>query len=271
MKYSVETITPDVARQMLESGSINRTPSSAAIKRLSEEMKSGTWVLNGDWIRISSDNKMFDGQHRLLACIQANVPFTTFVMRDCDEEAIMKSLDIGRKRSFADYLTFKGYKNTRNLGAMVRGLAIWRSGSYNVGSGNEQVSHLLSFDNLYRVLESNSWLDEQSHLAQKVSTSVHIPVSIFAALFSEFDQLDPSDNVYFWEQLSGDIGHEKGDPIYVLRKTFLSHYANKIKKSDKERLGMVIKAWNAFRGGEHISHIRFAPGGARPEKFPAIV
>lgn len=101
--FTVETITPTEARAILEGNTRNRKANPRHIAKLALEMTNGTWAMDGTPIRIAVDGTLIDGQHRLLACIKADVPFTTLVMTDADIET-MRIIDGGKSRSHQQQL-----------------------------------------------------------------------------------------------------------------------------------------------------------------------
>jgi hypothetical protein len=50
MKATLKTITPQIAREMLEKNTHNRQISKLHVDELVEEIKSGRWKINGDTI-----------------------------------------------------------------------------------------------------------------------------------------------------------------------------------------------------------------------------
>ena len=105
---SFETITPDLARAMLKTNTHNRKTRPVAIGAMARDMQNGQWLVNGDTIRFYDGNVLADGQHRLIACIEADTPFTTLVVRGLPEEA-GRTIDQGLKRTAADVLALAGF------------------------------------------------------------------------------------------------------------------------------------------------------------------
>lgn len=93
-----ETITPDVAQSILTMNTRNRVPSEHHVKKIATAMKAGHFRITGDAIRIGMDNVLYDGQHRLMACVQAEVPFRTLVIRGIEHDAMMV-IDGGKSRT----------------------------------------------------------------------------------------------------------------------------------------------------------------------------
>jgi hypothetical protein len=103
-----ETITPKEATALLKLNKRNRPLSKGVVNRYVEDMKGGRWKFNGSTILISKSGILLDGQHRLAACIQADVPFQALVVRDLDDD-VMATVDAGKKRSAGDALALYGF------------------------------------------------------------------------------------------------------------------------------------------------------------------
>ena len=102
MISSVEYIFPSQAAEWLLSNTRNRPVSQRTVERIAEEIRGGGWVVNGDAIRFGSDGTLYDGQHRLLAIVKANVGVLTGVVRGLLPEA-RDRIDVGgRDRTARD-------------------------------------------------------------------------------------------------------------------------------------------------------------------------
>jgi len=95
-------ITPDMAKEWLGRNVTNRRTSERHVKMLAADMKAGRWQRSHQGIRINRKNEIVDGQHRLLAIIEAGVPIEMHVtFTDTDETALHMMIDVGMKRSDA--------------------------------------------------------------------------------------------------------------------------------------------------------------------------
>ena len=98
IKTNVEVITPAVAAEYLRLyNQGNRKPNKAQVAYYAKMMNEGEWELNGESIKFSGSGetlRLLDGQHRLMACVEANVPFETLVVRDIEEKTF-DTLDQG--------------------------------------------------------------------------------------------------------------------------------------------------------------------------------
>jgi len=121
-----------MAAEWLKFNLKNRNLKDSSAKGYSRLMKAGEWKLTGDPIRFDSAGALIDGQHRLKACISAEVPFETVVIRNLDPE-ILRHLDHGISRSVADNLRLEGHAASATLGAAARCLHIFKFGEATIG------------------------------------------------------------------------------------------------------------------------------------------
>lgn len=118
VQTTIETITPEMAKEYLTHNVVNRKPCKGQIEYYARMMGNGTWLLNGESIVFDNKGNLSDGQHRLMACIMANVPFQSVVVRNVDCEAFT-TFDQGKARSAGDSFSIKGIANSKNVSAAV--------------------------------------------------------------------------------------------------------------------------------------------------------
>lgn len=96
------TITPEIAKNILDRGNYdNRNVRKSHVQNLASRILRGEWKLTPQGIILHTSGRLLDGQHRLLAVIQAETPVTTTVFTVSDE-SVFKTLDQGAKRSMSD-------------------------------------------------------------------------------------------------------------------------------------------------------------------------
>jgi hypothetical protein len=118
----VTTITPEMAMALLEKNTKNRNPSKRQIAFLTNEIKEGRFVFNGESIIIAEDGTLLDGQHRLMAVVEANMPIKSVLIRDVPKEA-QKTIDVGTCRSASDVMAMDGIKYSTAIAAGIRNIA----------------------------------------------------------------------------------------------------------------------------------------------------
>ena len=100
-------ITPDMARNMLESNPVNRNISERAVSDLAKSILNNDWQITHQGIAFYDDGTLADGQHRLSAIVRANVPVYMMLTKGLSKEVAM-SIDSGRRRSLIDGIKISG-------------------------------------------------------------------------------------------------------------------------------------------------------------------
>lgn len=118
LRSAVETIDPNEAAELLLRNTTNRRVRPNLVEKYAHDMRNGNWHLNGEPILIDVDGRILSGQHRLLACIEAETPFETMVVRGVAAEA-MPTIDTGDSRSLGDYLGIDGMANAQVVSSIV--------------------------------------------------------------------------------------------------------------------------------------------------------
>lgn len=125
-------VTPDVAKELLEINTKGqRSIASTTVERYASDMVTGDWFINGDTVKISSENELIDGQHRLTSIIESGESQVLLIVHGLDKEA-MATIDAGRKRSYADVLKMKGFSNHTLVAALAGRVWHWFHGNYSV-------------------------------------------------------------------------------------------------------------------------------------------
>jgi hypothetical protein len=104
---TVETITPEIAKKMLEVNRHNRGISWEKVHQYARDMKAGKWYLSHQGIGFGKDENLIDGQHRLFAVIEAGVAIETQVTHGLDRET-QEVIDGNLPRRDHDKITFGG-------------------------------------------------------------------------------------------------------------------------------------------------------------------
>jgi len=119
MKAQFIEITPDDAREMLEANIDNRKVSRAHVATLSRDIANDRWQFNGDPIRFDADGVLLDGQHRLMAVIEANKPIQSLVIRGLPN-ASKVTIDTGARRTVGDFFQFRGIADANSVASACR-------------------------------------------------------------------------------------------------------------------------------------------------------
>jgi hypothetical protein len=122
VRSRVQSLTPKRAAELLEANTTNRPLSRPVVRGLAEAMKRGAWLVTHQGIAFDVHGVLVDGQHRLAAIIEADLPVELTVFTEV-AEGTFDVLDTGKRRNAADVLAIEGEKNSMMLAAMVR--TVW--------------------------------------------------------------------------------------------------------------------------------------------------
>lgn len=150
---NVVTITPKMAEEMLGKNVKNRNVSSRTVDAYARDMATGNWRFTGEAIKVSRGGNLLDGQHRLLACVKADVPFTTLIVYGLEEDA-QDIMDTGRTRTVADALTIKGQALAHRVAAACN----WMT-KVKLGYSRDRVTHSEALG----ILQRHPGLAESAH------------------------------------------------------------------------------------------------------------
>lgn len=103
MNTQVEQITPEMAARLLKGNTHNRAIRTRVVEKYIDMMNRGLWELTHQGIAIGIDGTILDGQHRLLAIIEAGTTVPMCVTYNVASD-IFDSIDLGQTRSIADLL-----------------------------------------------------------------------------------------------------------------------------------------------------------------------
>lgn len=255
-------ITPDMARELLSYNTHNRRSRSRVVSAYAADMIAGTWRWNGESIKFGKDGVLLDGQHRLLAVIEADVPVSMLVIRGLEADT-QETIDGGAKRKFSDLLQLRGETNFTSLAAITRAVNTWEAGFRRIGA-NYAPTH----SQLLLTLEKYPWLREIAHDVAKVAKGCGLTPTVSGLCWWLFAQLDDDDARFFFDRLADGQYLQQGDAVYELRRAIKSTESVRGERSAVYMTAITIKAWNAFRDGKPVGQLKFRPGGANPERFP---
>lgn len=255
-------VTPELAETWLSRNPNNRNLRSQVIASYARDMAAGSWVLNGETVKIATSGQLLDGQHRLNAVVEASVTVPMIVVRDIPAE-VMPTVDAGAKRTYADALRIQGEENTAVLAAVTRRAILWDRGyRARPGAMTPTATELTVF------LETNRRLRGSAAVANKLASRTLLPASIIGLCHWLFSDLDPDDASWFLARLADGDGLAADDPVSALRNRIVKMRVGGGRVNETEALALVILAWNARRAGETRSKLQLPRGGLTSENFP---
>lgn len=255
-------VTPEVAHDWLGYNTHNRKLRDRVVNAYASDMKAGAWQWNGESIKFAKDGTLLDGQHRLAAVTVAEVSVPLLVVRGLSTET-QDTVDGGAKRKFSDVLALRGEKFPVSLAAIVRRVYLWEAGVRKSGSALAPTNA-----QLLQTIEKYPEIRDIPAVAEHIARGCGLPSSVCGLGMWLFTRIDTGDADFFFNRLHDGQNLAKGDPIYELRKAVEQSRSVRGERSQTYLTAILIKAWNAYREGRNVGQLRFAPGGANPERFP---
>lgn len=255
MTSNVVTITPDIARTMLEKNSINRPLKRMTVSKYTRQMMKGLWMENtGEAIKFASDGSLLDGQHRLNAVVNANVTLNFLVIKGLDKE-IFKVLDTGTKRTASDALHVAGLSNATKLSAGIKKYYLFKINEihHSKTPTNEEIINIYNknpqfWDDVVRM--ASDWYRKERLIVE----------SELIGFYAYFYDIDPDQAFNFMEKIGTGENIDSDSPIKLLRhKLILAKSARRMKLTALMRTALIIKTWNYIRRNTTVKYLVFDP------------
>ncbi len=234
----------------------NRPINLRTVNNYALEMLKGNWRHTHQGIAFTLNHHLSDGQHRLLAIVQAAEEGATegetvypakpkikikFQVTWGLENDIFKYLDVGLGRSANQILSIAGYANTMHLAACARLLYLFDEHEYRfwkrVKVPNEQVLATVKQSGLDEYLPIASPLVKVGFIASAATVGYYVCDRAFPE--------GPHDA--FIEGLKFGENLAKDSPILVLRNFMIrSKGGPGVRREADIHLALYIKSWNDF-------------------------
>lgn len=270
MKTGVrKLITPAMAQELLKKNKDNRPVNKDHVDYLAEQMKQGKWKYTGESIKLSTKDRLLDGQHRLLAVIQSNTTIEVLFIDDLDEN-IFACLDTGRNRKASDILAIEGVDHSAKIAAMTRFILGFKKEKYgdtaNYGANGKNKITNMEVLTFYKRNKENI---NRSYKFGFDRNNKIVPPAMLAGMHYIFSEKDEQHATYFCDRLKDGIGLSAEHAILKLRERLINSLTTRAKISATERLALIVKAWCFFRANKHVQgSLRWQKG---VEDFPKII
>lgn len=264
METSIEIITPDKAKEYLKHNTKNRNINRNKVAEYAREMREGRWKLNGETISFDKDNALNDGQHRLHACIKANVSFMCVVVRGTDTD-VMDTIDCGKARTASDVLKINCVPSAARKAAATRKYLRLSDGNTAIGDNKGKSGDSAGVTNsmvweCYQankeiidnaVLEASKYYDASRLLT--VSDIAGIMIFLHLKRGHTFSFV-----AKFFSQLC-DYETTSTNVIRQLRRILQDDKMRRLKMTSAVRQAYVVKTWNYYAQGKDVKILVLNP------------
>lgn len=255
MKTTIETITPAIAKKILDQtedqilkGKVEHRPlSNIIVNRYARDMKAGYWLTTHQGIAFDDQGNLIDGRHRLWAIVRSNIPIEMLVTRDIPHAKLdghtLKPIDVvdrGRVRSVGQQLVIAhGYINGTLLASTCRVIALALLQEHHTALSVGQTLEVL------KVYESN---------IEAILNIGHGPAYILGPV-AMYHYASPklarefATGYFSLEEL------QSGDPRLALFKHFIGHKARGAARNIGAKLKSACSALYAFNEHSTVASI----------------
>ena len=257
------TLTPDDARSMLEFNKTNRPLNDQHVKRIAAQIRDGKWKFNGDTIKISEDNDVLDGQHRLWAIFEADIPVQTIVVTGIKPDAFATIDTLRKPRSGSDVLALLGVTNQRStISVALQWLIRWQR---KVLEAYKAPSNRIENSDIEQAYRDNPGIARAAERANKLRAVGNPGLLAFFYFILTNRNPDLAERMFYTLENPSSIG--VNDPFFRLRYYFCS---DKTRKDALMSIALMIKAANAAHEGREVRALSWRNQGQNPEPFPTL-
>lgn len=258
-------ITPAVAQELLERNVENRKPKARAMAQYARDMEAGEWNPDASDIKVTKDGLLIDGQNRLMACIQAGVPFPTLLRTGVDKDA-REHVDQGVKRTAGDALKMAGVSDATVIAAAINIRERYVK-TLNQHGGKQMMTYARGLRITMTHAEVLAYLNAHPSLqAMTRSASAMykegpgVPRTVYLAAMSWFAESSEKMAREFAENFTEGKSTGTGDPIlaltrYAARAKSPTELGRKSANRNLQHLGAFVRAWNFWIEGGKLDKI----------------
>lgn len=264
IEYTVD-IDRDLAETILGGRDVQqRRISSARVQEIRSDIEAGKWMNTGDAIRVTQTGSLVDGQHRLTAYISSTVS-KTFVLRDMTvvvlkNRAALDVVDTGKSRTVNDLRKMTG---RRLVSAKAIGGILYEVRDFDAKANLSKLSR-------NEIVDNHPFLEEVIELSQH-RRGVQISSTPVIAAAIRCMRVSGAKDLAF--QFFNAVLQNKHDmngvvvPQLELLANWLinNHHNGGGHAIRRETVVRCIHAWNAYREGRTIKHIRYYKRGDVPQ------
>ena len=254
IKSEIVDITPGMAESWMEKNIRNRKLKRATIDAYARDMMAGNWKLTGDAIRFSPSGRLIDGQHRLLACMKADMPFRSFVLYGVADDA-QNVIDTNVGRSAADILGLAGHRYAVRMAPALRLLRDIENGSttpFNT-TGSRRSTNAEIMD----VIARHPHFVASVALVDYAKPQGSHPTTLIVLHYIATHFLDqPEEAGNFVNVFKSGVPRYTGDAAHATRERLLRAKHERTRLSSSDQSMLMIQAWNNFHARRQVSQVK---------------
>ena len=255
-------ITPELADRLLaDVAPNNRRPLPSTVAGYARDMAAGRWDADASDVKISRSGQLLDGEQRLLACLQAGVPFPTLV-RTGLANATRERVDQGRRRSVGNQLGMQGVLDPNNVAAAIRHRMRYDRSVAEFGGRLTVGAEVLTTAEALAYHAAHPSLDKFVTAAQRCNQAgPAIQRSVWLAFLSMAAEGNDQAAHQFVDLFVTGESSGTGDPFLALTRYLAGAAVRETQGGHRTRqralqhMGALVRVWNAWRLDEEVERV----------------
>ena len=250
MKAEIVLLNPELAKRLLKKNVGNRDLKNRCYNSYINQMKNGSWKENGEPIIIDKNGIIKDGQHRLMAVIEANYSYHCPIISDVDPN-VMDTIDTGTNRSLPDVLKLNGFIYNIEISSLIKSINKYQLKLKDLGdSGHDRLNVITNSMGLDYALKNKEPLirlcseSKRIHSSQKVKLLNIKQIGTFLYIIAKGFDFNQS-HIDFIELICGVKADSNSCTKYVYDK-ILASKTGKINIKSIYLTNLIIKGWNIY-------------------------
>ena len=257
-------MTPDQAKDILANrNGKNRAIRPNTVMRLASDIKEGRWQVTHQGIAFDERNILIDGQHRLHAVVQANIPCEMIVSYNVSRQSFAV-LDCGISRTAADNLGYLNVPRSKLVAPGIKHIILFHRHPKRTWSNLPFPSHteIASFYS-----KNANLFDQLSEVVAKTTQQFKKvnPTGLLAVCYLAAEAGHDISSIHAFCYAMGAGKHLSGtDPVWAYRQFLIN--SNKIpvdRNLQQYSIACLIKAFNYWYEGKILKQFK-------PPSFPPM-
>jgi len=258
----VETVTPEMAKQYLETNVKNRRVVKSNVLYFVDALKEGHFLNTGQGIIFDNESQLRDGQHRLMAIVETSIPADMLVIRGV-EKNVFKVLDSGVKRTVGQNLGMVGTKNANIVAATARAVIAYDK--------NHSFSRKADSFAVFDLAEKHPMMSELGTITNAASKETGLSPSMLSTIGFLASRNGSTERfAEFCAKIATGVGIQSGDPRLALRSLSMKRKQRE-QWTQEYTFSVIAQAWNAYIGCSPTKRIHAKRSDNNSYKRPEVI
>lgn len=258
IRTEVRTFTPEEAFDIITNLKEQRPLRPGHVAWLAKQMVEGTFCLNGETIIMYQD-QVLDGQHRLAACVESQVPLRTLVAY-VDDPAMFATIDTGKVRNAGDAVAI--VSKDRAMPTWLRSSAAYAAkivmGTVDGLTRAKKINDVTNADVAKFVEQNPRIVDVCKEIRQTHNRNIGYTLSHMTALVALVEGAFPDVMETFVVPVATGAGLEANTGAYLFREKCIAVPKPADFRVDYDRIMVLWKAWNAHITKSEMRQLRYS-------------